>query len=410
MLGAFLLLVSMILAARVTPTTGYKKFPAGIEKNGQIHLQIHLTRLLDNMPQSPDVVGRIPQLGYDVSGLGARTYELVRNATEFGYRHFDTTEGETKYTAFGRAIRNSGIPRKDFFITAKIRYSEYGSERARRAIDRLVLELGVGQIDLLLMGSPAVKYEEEDEERSMGGSFTIGTNGDDEVKGIKDLSTSIRLRLETWRAMEEAINHKRVKFIGVRNFDEDHLWELLQYARIKPAVNQVEIHPYLPKPKLIEYCSVHKILIASYAPSIQDKHKNLMHEPLVAEVAKDLSISQEQVLLKWAVDQDIVIIYKSKDAEEMAEVMKVFNIKYKVRPKDMKKLAKLDCGENEDDNESCFDTRCAPECLPGQYYFGTHQVQFSKTTSEIRLAQDKELELRLRKKFKPKPKEPKAEL
>jgi len=402
MLLVFSLLLAAMMAARTKPATGYKRFPAGIEKNGQMYLQIHSTKLIKGMPQTPDVIGRIPQLAFDVSGLGTETFDLVRNATYVGYRHFDTTDGLVKYVAFGRAIRNSGIPRKEFFITAKILYSDYGSERARQAIDRIILELGVGHVDLLLMNSPAVKYEEEDEERSIGGSVTIGTNVDDEVKGIKDLSTSIRLRLETWRAMEEAVKHGRVKFIGVANFDEDHLWELLQYARIKPSINQVEIHPYLPKPKLLQYCELHKILIASYGTAMPDGYANLIHEPTVRNMAKELRISREKLLLKWAIDQDMIIIYKSQDAEAVQGAMNVFDIKFKLRPKDKKALAKLDCGENDDDNENCFDTSCGPGCLPGQYYFGTHHVDASQSTSEIQKAQDKELELRLRKKFRPK--------
>jgi len=358
------------------------------------------------MPQTPDLIGRIPQLAFDVSGLGSDTYDLVRNATEFGYRHFDTTDGSVKPIAFGLAIRNSGVPRKDLFITAKIRYGDYGSERTPQAINRIILELGVGHIDLLLMSSPAVKYEQEDEERSLGGAVKIGTNGDEDITGIMDLGTSIRLRLETWRAMEDAVRLGRVKYIGVANFNEDQLWELLQYARIKPAINQVELHPYLPKPKLIEYCKHHKILVASYGTAIQDGYKNLLHETRVKNIAKDVHISQEHVLLKWAIDQEIIVIYKSNDADDMQEALKVFNIKFKLRSKDKKALRELDCYES--GSSKCLETSCKPDCLPGQFYFGTHHVEASKNSREIKEAQDKELELRLRKKFRSK--KPKTDL
>jgi len=400
MLLAVALLIAAIMGVRKVPKTGYKKFPAGVTLNDQIYLQIHSTRLVQGMPQTPDLVGRIPQLAFDASGLGAETYAIVANATQFGYRHFDTTDGLVSSIAFGRAIRNCGIPRKELFISAKILYSDYGSERARQAIDRMIFELGVGYIDLLYMNSPAVKYEEEDEERSVGGAVTIGTNANDEVKGIKDLSTSIRLRIETWRAMEEAVNQGRITFIGVSNFDEDHLWELLQYARIKPAINQVEIHPYLSKTKLIKYCEVHRILVASYGTTMPDGYRNLIHEPAVKKIAKDIRITQKQVLLKWAIDQDMVVIYKSDHDDEMVEALKIFKIKFKLRSQDMKALAELDCEASEDDNENCFINKCEPNCLPGQFYLGTHHVEACQSTSEIREAQDKELELRLKKKFK----------
>ncbi|WP_197061094.1 aldo/keto reductase [Microbacterium mangrovi] len=243
------------------------------------------------IPSLPLSNGRaMPQLGlgvYLVSDV-AVCEASVLTALEAGYRLLDTAVLYRNERAVGRGIRASGVPRDDVFVTTKLWPSQFRYEKAARAIDGCLERLGTGTIDLLLLHQPV---------------------GD--IRGA-------------WRALEDAVDAGKVRSIGVSNFTVADLDPLLADARIAPAVNQVELHPYWQQPDLLPYLARHDIVAEAWYP-LAHGSKKLLAEPVIATAAAAHGKSAAQVVLRWHLQRGFVAIPKSTDPAHILANLELFD-------------------------------------------------------------------------------------
>jgi len=345
-------------------------FPGKFVKNGQNYLEIHKTGF----------IGRIPQLGYGTYQLkGEKCYKAVLKALEMGYRHIDTADNYGNQKEIGKALKETKVKREEIFITSKISYNDHGTERAQRAIDRILSELDLEYIDLLLIQFPGVMHDEE-AGRDIGGPLDVG-----EGYVMADLEASLKHRIETWRVLEAALEERQTRFIGVSNYEIPHLKELLRYARIPPAVNQVELHPFLPKMELQAFCKENKIVVAAYGSIRQNGKKKFLRDSIIADMAAVHEKSEAQVALKWAVQQDLVVLPKSAKTARMKENMDIFD--WELRTSDQALLLFFDCNtkltKSDKVTKSCTNTPCGKHCYPGTHYRDPSLVPASNLKSII---------------------------
>jgi diketogulonate reductase-like aldo/keto reductase len=248
----------------------------------------------------------IPRLGLGVfrASPGEETQEAVRHALSVGYRHIDTARVYGNEADVGAGLRKSGVPRSEVFITTKLWNSDQGFDAALRAFDGSLRELGTDYVDLYLIHWP--------------------------VPGK---------RAESWRALERIVSEKRARAIGVCNFMVRHLQEVLDHSPVVPAVNQVEFNPFLYQRALLEFCQGKGIQLESYSPLT--KGYRLSH-PALNEVARRYGKSPAQVLIRWCLQRDTVVIPKSAHPRRIEENAAVFD--FEISQAD---LATLD-GLNED--------------------------------------------------------------
>lgn len=224
---------------------------------------------------------KMPWLGFGVFKVkdGDEVVNAVKTAIEAGYRSIDTAKVYNNESGVAQGIRESGIAREDLFITTKVWNSDQGYESTLAAFEESMQRLELEYLDLYLIHWP--------------------------VKGkYKD----------TWRALEKLYKEGRVRAIGVSNFQTHHLEDLLMDATIKPAVNQVELHPLLTQKELRDYCSTHEIQIEAWSPLGQG---NLMEHPLLKDIAAKYGKSPAQVILRWDLQNGIVTIPKSVTPERI---------------------------------------------------------------------------------------------
>ena len=260
---------------------------------------VHAPLVLNNGVSVPRIA-----LGVFRSGVGAGTRDAVLAALATGYRHIDTAHIYRNETEVGEAIRASGIPRHDIFVTTKLWNDHHGYDEARRACDRSLAALGLDQIDLYLVHWP--------------------------VEGK---------RRETWRAMEALLHAGRCRAIGVSNFMPRHLDELLASANVPPAVNQVELHPFLQQRAVVERCRAASIAVAAYSPLTKGLH---LGDPTLAGIARRVVRSPAQVLLRWSMQSNFIVIPKSASPERIAENWEA--LAFELDAATMEELDALDSG------------------------------------------------------------------
>ncbi|RLN59438.1 hypothetical protein BBP00_00006494 [Phytophthora kernoviae] len=248
---------------------------------------------------------KIPAVGLGVyrSEPGAETYNAVLSALKLGYRHVDTAQYYENEADVGRAIRDSGISREDIFVTTKLFIINFGYDKALATTRESNAKLGLGYIDLYLMHAPG------------------------------DAAT----RDETWRAIEELHNEGILKNIGVSNFGEAHLEKLLKTAMVKPAVNQIELHPWLMRPALVKYCQDNDILIMAHSPLAKVKK---LDDPTLIEIANDVGATPAQVLVAFSLANGFVTLPKSVNTERQKSNLDAAKIK--LSSVQIAKLAALD--------------------------------------------------------------------
>ena len=231
----------------------------------------------------------IPRLGLGVyqAARGEETRRAVREALAMGYRHVDTARAYGNERDVGAAIRESGLPREEIFVTSKLWNDEQGYDEALAAFDASLRRLGLEHLDLYLLHWP--------------------------VPGR---------RLDSWRALERIAREGRARAIGVSNFMPRHVDELLARAEIVPAVNQVEVSPFLQQRDVREACARRGIVVEAYSPLT--KGQRLSH-PAVAEVARRLGRTPAQVLLRWGVQHGMVVLAKSVHPPRIAENAAIFD-------------------------------------------------------------------------------------
>ncbi|MFV0126359.1 aldo/keto reductase [Streptomyces sp. HMX112] len=232
----------------------------------------------------------MPILGFGVYQIPAEeTEQAVTQALAAGYRLLDTAAAYGNEEAVGRAIKNSGIPREELFVTTKLWIQDApAQENARRAFETSLARLGLDHIDLYLMHQPY---------------------GD--VYG-------------QWRAMEALNREGLARTIGVANFHPDRLVDLIVNNEITPAVNQVETHPFFQRTADQELMRERGVQIQSWAGFAEGRN-NLFHQPLLSEIGAEHGKSVAQVVLRWLVQRGVVAIPKSVRPERMAENIDVFD-------------------------------------------------------------------------------------
>lgn len=243
------------------------------------------TRRLNNGIDIP-VVG----LGtYKIGLTDEETYRAVRMAIDNGYRHIDTATLYVNEHAVGKAIQESGIARENIFVTTKLWGSDILSGRIQEAFEGSLLNLGLDFVDLYLVHWP--------------------------VKG--------RLNF-TWQAMEQIYHSGKARAIGLSNHLVNHIEELLQSATIVPAVNQIELHPYLIQKEVVEYCNLKGIVSEAWSPLGSSKIPLLQDETL-KRIGARYDKSPAQVVLRWNVDKGVVAIPKSSDLQRQKENLHIFD-------------------------------------------------------------------------------------
>jgi diketogulonate reductase-like aldo/keto reductase len=233
--------------------------------------------------------GSIPRLGFGVwqvpTGKVAR--EAIAAALRAGYRHIDTARIYGNEADVGAAVRASGIPREEIFVTTKLWNDDHGRDAARRAFDRSLDRLGFDYVDLYLIHWP------------VGGD-----------------------RVETWRALEEIHADGRARAIGVSNYMPNHLDELAAGARELPAVNQIEIHPFLQHRAARTWCKEHGVVVEAYSPLTSGER---IADPRITAVAKRVGRTNAQVMLRWASQHDLVVLPKSVHEARIRENAAIFD-------------------------------------------------------------------------------------
>jgi len=229
----------------------------------------------------------IPQVGLGVWQSGGSTKKAVLAALSAGYRHIDTAAVYGNEAQVGAAIAESGVARERIFVTSKLWNADQGYDKALRAFDASLKRLKLEYLDLFLIHWPVPE-----------------------------------LRLESWRALEQLAAEKRARSIGVSNFLPPHLHELTKVAKVLPAVNQIELTPFLQRRETVTLCRQLGITLEAYSPLTRGQR---LRHPVVVELAASLQRSPAQVLLRWGVQKGFVILPKSVTPARIEENAALFD-------------------------------------------------------------------------------------
>lgn len=249
----------------------------------------------------------MPLLGFGVYQITdpAECERCVFDALETGYRHIDTAAAYGNEVAVGRAIKTSGLPREDIFITTKLWIQDAGYEKAKQAFQKSLDNLQLDYLDLYLIHQPF---------------------GD--VYG-------------SWRAMEELYREGRIKAIGVSNFTPDRLMDLISFNEVVPSVNQVETHPFCQQRETQKFLQENNVQIESWGPFAEGKN-NIFKNELLISIGKEYNKSVAQVVLRWLTQRGVIAIPKSTHRERMVENFNIFD--FELSPEDMNSIISLDTG------------------------------------------------------------------
>ncbi len=244
-------------------------------------------------------------LGFGVFQVAdpAECERSVRDAIETGYRLIDTAQSYGNEEAVGNAIKKSGVPREELFITTKLWIQSDGFNGAKKAFDTSLRKLGLDYVDLYLIHQPY---------------------GD--VYG-------------EWRAMEELYHEKRVRAIGVSNFHPDRLMDLIIHHEVKPAVNQIETHPFHQQYDSHQFLIDNNIQIESWGPFAEGKN-NLFSNELLKTIGGRYNKSVAQVVLRWLIQRGVIAIPKSVRKERMKENFSIFD--FQLSADEMESIKSLD--------------------------------------------------------------------
>jgi 2,5-diketo-D-gluconate reductase A len=260
----------------------------------------------------------IPQLGFGVFQVKPEeTVEAVRNALEVGYRHIDTAEMYGNEKEVGQAIRESGLDRSEVFVTSKLNNGFHARDDALKAFDQTLDDLGLDHLDLFLVHWP--------------------------LPGI-DVDY-----VETWQAMEEIYRSGKCRAIGVSNFHEHHLHRLFEATETKPAVNQIEVSPYLTQDPLRAFNREHEIAVEAWSPIARGKVND---DPAIQQVAESVGRTPAQVTLRWHVQRGDIVFPKSVNRGRMEENFAIFD--FELDESAMAALTALDRGERTGPNPDEF--------------------------------------------------------
>lgn len=251
----------------------------------------------------------MPILGFGVFQMNdlAECERAVRDAIEVGYRLIDTAASYGNEEAVGKAIRDSGVPRAELFITTKLWLADAGYEKTQRAFDRSLKRLGLDYLDLYLIHQPY-----------------------NDVYGA-------------WRAMQELYREGRVKAIGVSNFHPDRVMDFILHNEVAPAVDQIETHPFHQQVETQRFLQENNVQIESWGPFAEGRN-DIFHNDLLRSIGEKHGKSIAQVILRWLTQRGVIAIPKSVRKERMVENFNVFD--FQLSEDDMSAIAQLDTGQS----------------------------------------------------------------
>lgn len=252
---------------------------------------------------------RMPVAGFGVFQIPdpAECERSVVDAIDAGYRLIDTAASYLNEAAVGRGLRASGVPRNELFITTKLWVQDAGYERTQQAIDASLRRLHLDYLDLYLIHQPY---------------------GD--VHG-------------SWRAMEEAYQAGKLRAIGVSNFHSDRLMDLMAFNTVPPAVNQIEVNPFHQQAESVAFMREQGVQAEAWAPFAEGRNQ-LFENAVLLEIGRKHGKSIGQVVLRWVVQRDIVVLAKSVRKERMAENLAIFD--FALDEDDMARIATLETGQS----------------------------------------------------------------
>jgi alcohol dehydrogenase (NADP+) len=254
--------------------------------------------------------GRIPALGFGtLIPEAAVTISATRDALEAGFRHFDCAERYRNEREVGAALQTGlaagGIAREDVFVTSKLWNSNHRPERVEPAFEASLERLGLRYLDLYLIHTPF--------------AFQPGDNQDPRDHNGNVLYDHDVTLLDTWRALESLVDHGKCRAIGLSDITLKELQPIYESARIKPAVVQVESHPYLPETELLEFCKKTGIVFLAFAPLGHGMKPGLLEDPVISAIAARVGKTPAQVLLAWAIQRGTALLTTPKSAARARE-------------------------------------------------------------------------------------------
>jgi alcohol dehydrogenase (NADP+) len=254
--------------------------------------------------------GQMPVLGFGtLIPDPAVTITATRDALEAGFRHFDCAERYRNEREVGEALQAGraagGIAREDIFVTTKLWNSNHRPERVEPAFDASLDRLGLTYLDLYLIHTPF--------------AFQPGDEQDPRDQNDNVIYDSGVTLLDTWRAMERLVDRGKCRAIGLSDIGLNELLPIYESARIKPAVVQVESHPYLPETELLEFCKEKGIVFLAFAPLGHGMRPGLLEDPVISVIAARVGKTPAQVLLAWAVQRGTALLTTPKSADRARE-------------------------------------------------------------------------------------------
>lgn len=234
---------------------------------------------------------KMPQLGFGVWQVGDdEATSAVAKAIEVGYTSIDTAMIYQNEVGVGKAIKQAAVPRSQLFITTKVWNSDQGYENTLRAFDESLERLGLDYVDLYLIHWPTPQYDEY---------------------------------VDTYKALEKLYHDGRVKAIGVCNFEIEHLERLIKECEVVPVLNQIECHPYLAQNEIKEFCAKHNIFVEAWSPL--DQGGEVLKDEVIQKIAASHSKTSAQVVLRWHLQNQTIVIPKSVTPSRIEENFNVFD-------------------------------------------------------------------------------------
>ncbi len=259
---------------------------------------------------------KMPIVGYGVYQVSKEECErCVMDALAVGYRSIDTAQSYFNEEEVGNAIKKSGIPREDIFLTTKVWVEHYGYEQAKKSVFESMRKLRSDYLDLVLLHQPFSDY------------------------------------YGAYRALEDLYNEGKLRAIGVSNFYPDRLVDMALFNRVKPMLNQVEIHPFHQQTEAKKWMERYGVQIEAWAP-FGEGRGGLFENPVLAEIAEKHKKTTAQVMLRWHIQRGVVVIPKSTHKERMEENLNIFD--FALDQTDMNRISELD------QKQSSFFSHCDP--------------------------------------------------